>query len=205
MKIAVVFSGLPRLLEKSSYYFKKNLLTEGTDLFSFVWKSDEWHLLTDVYSHKVIQFQTPIDFFKKYKETKINIYSHWYGLQYACLNFKTYVQMNNLKYDFIVRTRHDIALFEKINFEHLDKEKIYVADCHWPNSKLFDDNLMIMSQENYFNIFSNIFSWYMSRKDLHSYEDLSEQQLYNYIFNLDLLDKVERNKALDFVLTRGIK
>jgi len=205
MKIALIFSGLPRLVEQSFQYFKERLLNNNDiDIFSYVWKTDDYLKLDSFYDHKILQFQSPINFFSIRQQTPINIYSHWYSIQQGCLSFKNYVEQNNLEYDLIIRTRHDIALYYKIEFDKLDKNYLYVADCHWPNHYLFDDNLMILNQQNYFKVFSNLFNWYDNRKDINVGHQIPEQQLQQYLEHINLKNKIVRNKNLDFILTRGL-
>lgn len=205
MKIALIFSGLPRLVEQSFPFFHERLIKNNDiDVFSFVWKIDDYLKLDNFYNHTILQYQKPINFFSTRKETRINIYSHWYSLQYACLSFKQYVEQHNVEYDFIIRTRHDLALFHTIDFNHFKTDQIYVADCHWPNHYLFDDNLMILNQKNYFKIFSNIFNWYDSRKDFNTYDQIPEQELQHYLDHINMKNKIVRDKNLDFILTRGL-
>ena len=206
MKIAIVYTGIPRLIERSSSYFKDRMIGgNDIDIFSYVWQCEEYKELDLHYEHKVLQYQKPIDFFSKYTRTSVNVYSHWYGLQMASKSFQSYVDTNKIKYDLIVRTRHDIALYNKIDFHSLDNNLLHVADCHWPNHHLFDDNLMILNQENYFNIFGNIYDWYEERNGSHDYFDIPEQKLQDYLLHKNMLHKVVRNQNLDFVLTRGIR
>lgn len=206
MKIAVVFSGVPRELERSSWYFKEWMFSDfDVDVFSYVWKLDEYKDLDRIYDHTVLQYNQPIDFFEQYPRTNINVYSHWYGLQNACRSFKNYVDVNKKSYDLIVRTRHDIALYYKINFNNLDPSLLNVADCHWPGHVLFDDNLLVTSQANYFKIYSGIYDWYESRSNGREFNVVPEQELYNYLNDIDMLGLVKRNKELDFILTRGLR
>lgn len=205
MKIALVYTGIPRLIEQSSSYFKDRMIGDNdVDIFSYVWQCEEYKELDIHYRHKVLLYQEPIDFFSKYNRTNVNVYSHWYGLQMGARSFQSYVETNKIKYDLIVRTRHDIALYNKIDFHSLDDNLLHVADCHWPNHHLFDDNLMILNQENYFNIFGNIYDWYEERSGSHNYFDIPEQKLQDYLTYKNMLHKVVRNQNLDFILTRGL-
>lgn len=205
MKIAVVYSGMPRLIQRSSDIFKRNLFDGNqVDVFSYVWRADEYKELDQFYDHRVLQYQEPIDFFAKYSPTQVNVYSHWYGLQHACRSFQQYVESRNIEYDIIVRTRHDIALYNRIDFQSMDLSRLHVADCHWPGHTIFDDNLMILGQANYFKVFSTIFDWYEHRSDLHQYLDIPEQKLHDYLTYKGMIDLVERRQNLDFILTRGL-
>lgn len=206
MKIAVVFSGVPRELDRSSWYFKEWMFSGyDVDIFSYVWKLDEYLKLDQIYNHKVLQYNQPIDFFATYPRTNVNVYSHWYGLQNACRNFKNYVDVNRVKYDLVVRTRHDIALYHKVDFTRLDPGLLNVADCHWPGREIFDDNLLITGQDNYFKIYSKIYDWYEQRNTEHQFYDVPEQKLYNYLASLGMIEQVRRNSNLDFILTRGLR
>ena len=207
MKIAVIYSGIPRFVEYSSQSFKNNLF-EGNDVdvFSYVWKTDEYKEIDNFYSHKVLQYQEPIDFFAKYPITRLNAYSPWYSLQHSCRSFQLYVESNNLEYDFIVRTRHDITLCHKIDFQSLNTSDLHVAEGHWigHGREIFDDNLMILSQENYFKVFSTIFDWYENRSSTHQYLDIPEKKLTEYLIYKNMLNNINRTSNLDFFLTRRL-
>ena len=206
MKIAVVFSGIPRELARSSWYFKEWMFSgHDVDIFSYVWKMEEYADLDNVYDHTVLQYNKPIDFFEVHPKININVYSHWYGLQNACRCFKNYTEVNKKSYDLVVRTRHDIALYYKINFDNLDPNLLNVADCHWPGNVLFDDNLLITNQKNYFKIYSEIYDWYVARDEGREFNVIPEQELRNYITDIGMIDLVKRNKELDFILTRGLR
>lgn len=202
MKVALIFNGIPRYIELSSHYFKEKLIDENVDVFSFVWKSHEYAKMDQCYNHKILQLQEPIDFFSKRIPTRNNMYSHWYGLSSGCNAFRNYVELNYLNYDFVVRCRTDIALKNKIDFSKLDKNNVYVSKCHWQDHFLFDDNLAVLSQENYFRIFSNLFHYYDSRKDMNFHDQIPEQEFYNYLSHIGMVDKVVRDESLDFFLTR---
>ena len=61
----------------------------------------------------------------------------------------------NKKYDCIITSRFDFLNPISINLYKIDLSKTYVSDLHYPR-KIFPDNFMILSQNDYLNLF-NIF------------------------------------------------
>jgi len=53
--------------------------------------------------------------------------SMWYSRQKSIELVKQHELINNFKYDFVLLTRFDIALFKKFKFEDYDSSKIYIA------------------------------------------------------------------------------
>jgi hypothetical protein len=203
MKIALIFSGIPRYLHKSSLNIKRTLIqNHDVDIFSYVWKTSEFEYLNYVYNHTVLQ---TIDFkiVEKLPASRHNIFSHWFGKQFACHSFREFVQATKRSYDFIVRTRHDICFYNNIHFEKLNPELLNVSLKHWNGhpTPIFDDNLMITSQQNYFNFYGDIFDWY-SGQTTNNFEDISEEKLTEFAFNKNVFPSINKSSIIDFELTK---
>lgn len=204
IKAALIFSGVPRLIKRSRINFMENVVNvNDIDIYSYVWRRDEYSSLPYYYQHRDFEFIEPKNF-DEIGTSQFNIYPHWYGLKVACDRFTAYAKKHNLHYDMVIRTRHDIALFHKINLDSLDPNLVHVSNCHWPNmgTEIFDDNLCILSMENYQKIYGYAYDWYIARPN-RNFNDVSEAMLAQYIRELGMIDQVTRNSNLDFILTRG--
>lgn len=206
MKLALVFNGLPRQLERSSNRFHECLLSRyDVDVYSYCWSTGtETNLLYNLYDHRVICLMREKDFSHLGKQN-FNLFANFYGIQNACRMFNQYCIENQLTYDAVIRTRHDIYFHDVLKLETLEFNKYNVSDCHWKgvSDTLFDDNLTITSQKNYINFYHDIYNWYRFKEDRLE-TDFAEIALYQYFESKSLLNEVKRNQNLDFTLTRGV-
>lgn len=204
-KSALIFSGIPRFLRRSRVNFLENLINvNNVDMYSYVWRRDEYAAVPYCYAHETFEFIEPKNF-DHLGTNQHNIYPHWYSVKIACQRFISYINSHNLHYDLVIRTRHDIVLFHQINLSELDTNLIHIADCHWSGhgTNIIDDNLTILSVENYQKIYEHAYDWYITRNN-RTHDDISEVMLSQCIRDLGLLDRVVRNPKLDFILTRGV-
>ena len=205
VKAALVFSGVPRLLNQSRVSFLNNLINENdVDVYSYIWKMQEYAAIPYCYRHREFEFVEPVNL-DSIGVNKFNLYPHWYGVKHACNRFTEYSRNNNLHYDFVIRTRTDISLFHPINLNLLDPNLIYISDRHWPGrgTEIFDDNLMILSMDNYEKIYGHAYDWYINSSNRHT-EDVSEAKLAEFVRELGLENRIVRSPNLDFILTRGL-
>lgn len=211
MKIAVIFCGLPRYVERSSLNNKQKLILDSNiDVYSYCWKSDDHEMLESAYNHKVLEILDQPNLKEIYGESDANIIPNWYGKQLACRKFKKYVEDNNLHYDLVVKTRHDIYFYNKIEYYKLDPNKYNISNAHWNGYlyPVFDDNLIITSLQNYYDWFENIFDWYINLPDKTRW-DHAEFRFADYAFskecydkNVKLYYKIKKNRNLDYFLSR---
>lgn len=202
MKIALVFSGLARELVRSSPSIRQKLIQNyDVDVYSIVWNTHEFDRLPLAYNHKLIDGHHPLDF-SPCGETKFSIHPHMYGIQRACRVFREYTEKHNLKYDFVIRTRHDITVHNFIQFEKLDPNILYQANCHWPGWGYFDDNFLICNQQKYYEIYEHLHDWYLSKHTVNTYDDIPEARWTDYLNETNNSLRVLRHNMFDFSVTR---
>lgn len=211
MKIALIFSGLPRLVERSSDNNREKVIRgNDIDVYSYCWKADDYEMLETAYNHKVLEIMDQPNLKDMYGESDANIIPNWYGKQLACRKFKSYVEQNNLHYDLIIKTRHDIYFYNKVKLYELDPEKYNISNAHWNGYlyPIFDDNLIITSPSNYYDWFYNIFDWYINDQERTRW-DHAEFKLSEYSFSKECSDipvklyyKIRKHRNLDYFLSR---
>ena len=117
-------------------YIKKNIL-QGYDVDVFIhsWSTTHKDGITKLYNPKDSLFEPNIDFKlrgvieKKQLPTPYSyaVKSMWYSRKKSIELVEAYEKQNSMKYDFVLLTRFDIALFKKFKFEQYDSDKIYIA------------------------------------------------------------------------------
>lgn len=205
MKIAIVFSGVPRVLGPSNSPIRQRLIGDyDVDVYSYTWRLAEWEQLGGLYDYTQMEIWDPKDY-ERFPPNSQNIFPHWYGVQRACRAFRDYTRKHDLQYDLVVRTRHDIYPHFPVKYEQLDPHLFNVSARHWPNHRsfIYDDNLTVTSQANYLDFYDGFFDWYL-RKPMHHYFDLSEGKLAEYTVERGFHHRVKRVEMLDFELTRGV-
>lgn len=203
-KVALIFTGLPRLVEESKRYFYSILDIKNIDVYCYMWKTQEYKLMEDFADMKDMVFTDPIDFSNDTINYPFTHRHHYYGLQLAATSFKKYLENSNIKYDFIIRSRIDLRprYDGKINFDLLSSDDIYTAINGWPHSHLFDDCISITSQENYFKIYGDIYDYFLENVHLYLNTPSAEQILHDQVKRVGLLSSVRKVKELYFLLTR---
>lgn len=205
MKIAIVFTGVPRMLIPSSSVIRQRLIGDyDVDVYSYTWRLAEWERLGDLYDYTEMEIWDPQEY-ERFPPNSHNIFPHWYGVQRACRAFGSHVNQHDLHYHLVVRTRHDIYPHWGIRYEQLDPNLFNVSARHWPNhpSFIYDDNLTVTSQENYLDFYDGFFDWYLKRP-MHHYSDISEDMLAEYTVTRGFHHRVNPVQMLDFELTRGV-
>lgn len=207
MRVAVVFSGVPRWLRASSERFQECLQHDSrveVDYFSYVWRLDEWRDVADAYPHADLGIQDTWEY-ESFPPQRHNIYAHWYGVQRAAQRFQWWCKRKGARYDLVVRTRHDIWLHQPIDFFSITPSVYNIADNHWQDRGLevFDDNLCITNPDLYLRFYNGFFEWYMNRPESRE-DDVSEEMLSLYARTHGMGSFLKRNPALNFTLTRGV-
>jgi hypothetical protein len=131
-----------------------------------------------------------------------NAMSNIYSKYKSSLTLKNYVDENNVHYDFVLQIRFDFVNNINLNFNNLDKNKIYTA-CM--SRKYINDNIVIANYEN-FLLYSKS---YENINEIINNENIKEKS-FNFIgcfgfvpeilltCNLiyyDLYDKIETNNG----------
>lgn len=212
MKIAVVFYGQPREVVDSYQSIKENLLDNSNveiDLFGHFWKSNDYTEVLELYNFKDYILEEPKEFSNLYEDKNafcpksFTLYPMWYSIQSGCRVFKNYVEKNNVEYDFVVRIRFDMHFRHKLTFDNLNKNLLYTSEAAWGGHPyLFDDSWGICGQDIYIEIYEEIYSKFVFRHLDRRFVHRGEENTYEHLRDMDLLDIVKRERMLDFALNR---
>lgn len=212
MKIAVVFYGQPREVIDSYPSIKEKLLDNPNieiDLFGHFWESNDYKEALELYSFKSYILEQPKDFSNLYEgktgfcAKSFTLYPMWYSIQSGCRLFKEYVEKTNTKYDFVVRIRFDMNFRHNLVFDDLDKSILYTSEAAWGGHPyLFDDSWGICGQDRYIEIYEDIYSKFVFRHLDRRFVHRGEENTYEHLRDMELLDIVKRERMLDFALNR---
>ena len=162
MKIALCLSGQARCVKQGYEFVKKNLL-DGNDVtvFCHVWESPE---VVDIefYKPEALMIEKPLtnDLSKytnvpppqpnwKVKDPARAAWNLMYSLKVANELKNVYEDENNMKFDWVMRSRYDFALNTPIPFAELDNTKLYVPNCRMTPARDFgNDQFAFSSSEN---------------------------------------------------------
>ncbi len=177
MKIALCLSGQPRCVKQGYEYHKNNLLDlYDVDVFCHVWDSPG---VEDVsaYAPVATMIEKPLtnDLSKftrvpppqpnwKVKDPARSTYNQLYGIM-KCNELKTvYEESNNIKFDWVIRSRFDFAINVRIPFADLDNTKLHIPNCRMtPQRDFGNDQFAFSSSENmdkYADTFNRIDEFY---------------------------------------------
>lgn len=182
MKIALCLSGQPRMVRAGYEFVKKNIL-DGNDVtvFCHTWYDsavDEMPPI-EIYMPEVFAVEPAInpDLSKytrvpppqpnwKVKNPALSTYAQLYAIN-KCNELKSiYEEENNMKFDWVVRSRYDFAINVKIPFNQLDNSKLYIPNCRQtPGRDFGNDQFAFSSSENmdkYSDAFNRIDEFYDS-------------------------------------------
>lgn len=182
MKIALCLSGQPRMVEAGYEFVKKNIL-DGNDVtvFCHTWynSTDETVPSIHLYEPEVCAFERSIDpDLSKYtrvpppqpnwkvKNPALSTYAQLYAIN-KCNELKSiYEEQNNMKFDWVIRSRYDFAINVRIPFNELDNSKLYIPNCRQtPGRDFGNDQFAFSSSENmdkYSDTFNRIDEFYDS-------------------------------------------
>tara|TARA_Y100001978_G_C23625595_1_gene400730 strand:+ start:84 stop:1001 length:918 start_codon:yes stop_codon:yes gene_type:complete len=139
-KVAICLSGLVGSTSKggggqtidfklAKKFFDKNLINDYIDVSFF------FHCWKNKYESKIIELYKPKNYvFEKPLKKESNITSREYGIisnNYSKLKVnelkKEYELENNLIFDYVILTRFDILILEKLDYQSLKRDKFYVV------------------------------------------------------------------------------
>ena len=162
MKIALCLSGQARCVKQGYEFVKKNLL-DGNDVtvFCHVWESPEV-VDIELYKPEALMIEKPLtnDLSKytnvpppqpnwKVKDPARAAWNLMYSLKVANELKNVYEDENNIKFDWVIRSRYDFALNTPIPFTELDNTKLYVPNCRMTPARDFgNDQFAFSSSEN---------------------------------------------------------
>lgn len=178
MNIALCLSGQARCFKQTHEYVKQNLLYRGdVSVFYHVWDFPKTKELESLYEPKMHMVEKPIKpNLSKYtrvpapspgwkvKDPAMSTYCQLYSMKKS-IELKTqYEQNNNIKFDWVIRSRFDFALNVRIPFESMDNTKLYIPNCRMtPGRDFGNDQFAFSSSENmnkYSYTFDNIDRFY---------------------------------------------
>jgi len=123
-----------RVLKTGYDHYKKHIIDKNDlDVFIHCWDTELESEILDLYKPKdaIIENQVVFDipdYVTGPDQRKQNVYSRWFSNMQAnnlCMKF---AKNNNIKYDFIMTTRFDLAFETDIIFNSLDNNKFYVGN-----------------------------------------------------------------------------
>ena len=169
-RLALCLSGQPRSYFEAYQYVKKNLLDHfNVDVFIHSWKANNrlnqlkiYEELSAIYSPSFLQFDNELDsninsdMIVPNASHPANFCTSMFYSVYKADQFRiTSETLSNKKYDFIVRSRFDLALNKVIDFTKLKKGVVYISkDQEGPS--LFNDQFAITDSET-MSIYSSTF------------------------------------------------
>jgi len=203
MKIALIISGYLRSLKNNIESLKENLLNlYDVDIYIHITNSNECKYINNkinideinlLLKPRVIIITDNIKFNNKYND----LYNQNY--KFYILNQKRIEieKIENIKYDVVIKFRPDIYLQEKILFEIIDENVIYI-----PKDNKIDKTKLKTINDNYIcdiisfgkpNIMNKYFDMYLHLDSLIPiYGNINETLLYNYLIdnsiNFNLID-----------------
>lgn len=163
MKIALCLSGQPRSVAKGYEFVNKNLLSRNdVTIFIHAWSGEEAKAAIELYNPERYKTDPALtnDLSKytnvpppqpnwKVKDPARSTWNQLYAV-YQCNKLKSmYESDNNMKFDWVIRSRFDFALNTTIDFKHLDNNKLYIPNCRMtPNRDFGNDQFAFSSSEN---------------------------------------------------------
>lgn len=165
MKIALCLSGQPRGLRKAFEYVHRNLLSQyDVDVFCHLWyKPEQMPVMQDYYyfvadNYKPVALQWEPEWSSEVGDKYPRIVNSFYPAHFTLSFYYSLYQANKLKqitesednskYDWVVRSRYDLALNFVIPFADLDNRKLYVpADRTTPAHDFCNDQFAFGSSE----------------------------------------------------------
>jgi len=175
MKIALCFSGQARSVERGFEYYRKNLLdNHDVDIFFHTWDADNVvDKMIELYKPVIHSSSPPLELDVDRKYTNVPnpekfparfVYSMYFSMNKCRESMMYYSKTNNVKYDWVIRSRTDYALNVKIPFGELPNEMLYIPNCRMvPTRDFGNDQFAFSSQENmdkYMSTFLNLDKYY---------------------------------------------
>jgi hypothetical protein len=172
-------------------YKEKIFKDNDVDVFIHTWSTTHEKPIRRIYNPKSSIFEKQINFNdNKVKDPitrkdKFVECSRWNSTQKVIDLQREYSEKNNIEYDFIMLSRFDMLWFSKIDFEKLEKNKLYLSNWNNYGYQIGDK----IDKEN---------NSYPYGQRLRLYQDLwiiGNQEQMNHISKLyDLIEKSESTK-----------
>ena len=197
MKIAIIIAGFIRSFDHIINQFQKNVL-QNYDIDIYIHKSNNekqdkynnknnWENIKKILDPKCI-IESKDVFFSENKKIN-NIMNQFYKFYILNEMKKTIEKEENINYDFVIKWRPDILLYNKMNFKNIEKNTIYI-----PNDSKMDKSRLTNLNDKYLcdiiaygdnNSMNYYFDFYKSLNNLiDKYGSCSETLLYHYLKNI---------------------
>lgn len=203
IRIALCLSGQPRSYKKAHEYIKKNLLDKfSVDVYIHAWRptGSKLFIFDDIQSlYRPIQFvmedslpeTTNSDLLVPNASHPANFCTSMFYSIHRSDNYRIRTETaSNEKYDFIVRSRFDLALNKVIDFGSLQKGVVYTSkDTDGPNP-LLNDQFAIADPDT-MSIYSSTFlflRWHASRGVPLCGHSMLEAQLNHFGIPVERID-----------------
>lgn len=215
MKVALLLSGLARKVTEGYDVTWKHVIDNyDTDVYLHTWKDEEWEKVPAVYTKNVksLHIQDPFKFthFKKgislpHKDTsrplpQYDVMSCFrqFPMVYSWQKVYQNVYDTDIQYDFVIRSRYDMALFHRINLHQLDNRLVF----HGTGGGYYDDNLCITGKQNSDILFHNVFQKLVDYSRETGILNSAESSWTMILQRAGLIDKVVATPLLQFRLLR---
>ena len=155
MKIAICFSGQPRFIKEGYTFLKKNLVGfDDMDIFFHSWTEkplagNNHHLTRHDNIEEILKLYNVVGYLgepQKYDIAPEGVshevfvhYSMFYSILAANKVKEKWEEINNFKYDYVIRTRFDVALLEKLDISKIIDEKIIYSPDVCGNKRVISD------------------------------------------------------------------
>ncbi len=159
MKIALCLSGQSRFIEEGFNFFKKNLVNfSECDIFIHTWQDNQYKKALSLYSpvsyicepqkYDITLGETNIDFKQKAAGSGNFVhYSMFYSIMASNKLKIEHENQNQFKYDCVIKSRFDVALFSKLNVFDFNLNKINSPNV-CGNPKVISDWLNFSNSSN---------------------------------------------------------
>ena len=216
LKVAICLSGLVGSKSKggegaivdfklAKKYFDRNLINENIDVSFFLhcWKNNYQNEILNLYKPKKYCFENPLSKKDNFNFKEYGIISNNYSKFRVNQLKRKFESENQIIFDYVILTRFDILILEKLKYESLSRNKFYVVGpkihhhknckCSFcnekdPNHSLND--LFFLSSSKSMNIFSEAYL-YLKEYGLKS----------NHIITKKHLSKTNLYKNINFIFT----
>jgi hypothetical protein len=163
MKIALCLSGQPRSVAKGYEFVQKNLLSRNdVTVFIHAWSGEEVNHAIELYKPERYKTDPALtNDLSKYTnvpppqpnwKVKDPARSTWNQLNaiYQCNKLKSmYESDNDMKFDWVIRSRFDFAFNTTIDLKTSDTTNLYIPNCRMtPNRDFGNDQFAFSSSEN---------------------------------------------------------
>lgn len=218
MKVAICFYGQPRKYKKVLEQWQLIINELEADVFIHTWYGldrgkrliDSNELITD-FSPKEIQTSNQHKFINlipencKYENQSYHAMQQAFTIKQSFNLMENYSNIFDKKYDIVIKSRMDIELINVFEFIEFIKtgtkeSNLYVAGNHWQHHTEFDDNIMVGSSESMKEIYSNFFDYTIETISKTKIIPGGEQNIFRYIRDTNLLQKIKKINQLNFNL-----